>query len=150
MTDIRTIWQTDTGYADWLVTRANGLESGHDLETAMLISLFTDRLAATDDVIPDNNRRGWHGDTGKLYLIGSRLWLLDRAKITQNTLNSARDYIVEAIQWLIDDGIVDTFDITCEWIKQGSKRFLGAKIVAYKPNGDNQLLQYQWAWGTIQ
>lgn len=152
MSDIRIFWDTNNGIGDWSVTDTNGLESGNDLESAVFISLLTDRLCLPDDVIPDGtqNRRGWHGDTGELFPIGSRLWLLDRSKIIQSTLVSARDYIIEAIQWLVSDGIVDTFDIICEWIRQGNRRFLGAKIIAYKPRGDNQILQYQWAWGTIQ
>ena len=69
----------------------------------MLISLFTDRLAAADDVIPDNtnDRRGWWGDLGEDFLIGSRLWLLARAKLTSDVPLKCKDYITEALAWML-------------------------------------------------
>ncbi len=46
-TDIKTIWEPDKLLGDWQ-TGGAGLLDGNDLETAILISLFTDRLARTD------------------------------------------------------------------------------------------------------
>jgi phage gp46-like protein len=82
----------------------------------MLMSLFTDRQARDDDVIPDgpNDPRGWWGDTNPLHPIDSRLWLLDRSKQTQEVLARAHDYIVEALQWMLDDGVLAFFDMTIE------------------------------------
>jgi phage gp46-like protein len=78
MPDIQTLWNVTTG--DWNLVPGD-VQSGDDLESAVLISLFTDRRAEASDVVPDgsNDRRGWWGDSGSLYLIGSRLWLLRRA-----------------------------------------------------------------------
>jgi phage gp46-like protein len=77
------------------------------LLTAVIVSLFTDRLAEPGDILPDNNGpRGWWGDGYNGYLIGSRLWLLRRSTLTQATLNLAQDYATEALQWMIDDGVV--------------------------------------------
>jgi phage gp46-like protein len=89
------------------------------LDTAVALSLFTDRLAAADDEIPDGSgdRRGWWGDlppdgttpeAQATDLIGSRFWLLSRAKRTQDTLNRAQGYGLEALQWLLDDGVAQT------------------------------------------
>ena len=121
------------------------LLSGNDLPTAILISLFTDRIAATDDVITDGtgDPRGWWGDLDEDYPIGSRLWLLDRAKATDTTLQNARNYIVEALQWLIDDGVVASFDIITEWTRPN---MLGAQITAHQPDGTKVTFQYSWAW----
>src|SRR5260363_352074 len=70
-----------------------------DLQIAVMISLFTGRQARPDDVIPDGSTdaRGWWGKPN----IGSRLWLLERAKATEATRQQARDYMTEALQWLI-------------------------------------------------
>ena len=79
---------------------AGDLAADNGLKTAVLISLFTDRLAAADDEIPDGteDRRGWWGDMpadgsapsgAPPDPIGSRLWLLARAKQSAETLNRA-------------------------------------------------------------
>lgn len=76
------------------------------LPRAVIISLFSWRRANPDDSAP--TPMGWWGDTYPTVTgdrIGSRLWLLGREKITNNTLNRARDYATEALQWLIDDGV---------------------------------------------
>ena len=104
-TDIKTIWEPDKVLGDWQ-TGGGGLQDGNDLETAILISLFTDRLARTDDDIDGDDRRGWWGDTNSEYPIGSRLWLLRRGKLTTKVALKAEDYANEALVWLLDDGVV--------------------------------------------
>lgn len=76
------------------------------LPRAVIISFFSWRRANPDDNAPVP--MGWWGDTYPTVTsdrIGSRLWLLGREKITNDTLNRARDYAKEALQWLIDDGV---------------------------------------------
>ncbi len=62
MTDITTIWDEEQSIGDWQSGQGD-LLSGNDLETAILISLFTDRLARADDDFDGDDRRGWWGDT---------------------------------------------------------------------------------------
>nr|GAT43694.1 predicted protein [Mycena chlorophos] len=102
---------------DWQLSGAD-LLSGNDLTTAVLISLFTDRLAEASDTIPDGttNRRGWWGDLDQDYPIGSRLWLLARSKLTQAVANKAQDYCIEALQWMIDDGVAASVTVTAQII----------------------------------
>lgn len=147
MSDTKTVWSTPNGYGDWQMNGAQ-LATGDDLATAILISLFTDRIAEPDDVIPDgsNDPRGWWGDAGEATPIGSRLWLLSRAKQTQETLQRAYDYIVEALQWMIDDGVVAKFDVLVEWTKASE---LGAQVVAYKQDGSTVANAFSWAWQGI-
>ncbi|MCV5591620.1 phage GP46 family protein, partial [Escherichia coli] len=78
---------------------------GNDLQTAILISLFTDRLADASDETDDGNRRGWWGDLEQDYRVGSRLWLLRRQKLTTQVALKAEAYAREALQWLKDDGV---------------------------------------------
>ncbi|ARK86036.1 phage GP46 family protein [Burkholderia pseudomallei] len=144
MTDTTTIWDTANSRGDWSMSGAL-LTTGNDLETAVLISLFTDRIAEPDDMIPDgsNDPRGWWGDEFSTVKIGSRLWLLQRAKQTQETLQRAYDYIVEALQWMIDDGVAAKFDVYVEWTAASE---LGAQIIAYKQDGSTVANAYTWAW----
>jgi phage gp46-like protein len=85
-------------------------------ETALLISLFTDRRAGAEDVLPDNSgvRRGFWGDALNKDndADGSKLWLLTRAKITDETVTRVEEYCTEALQWMIDDGVAQTITVT--------------------------------------
>lgn len=88
------------------------------LNNAITISLFTDARASDDDTLPDDgtDKRGYWGDmdldAGES--LGSKLWLLKRSKITQDTLNLMHDYIVNALQWLIDDGHLQSVQVQVE------------------------------------
>ena len=88
-----------------------------DLPRAVLISLFTWRRANPDDDLPASNKYGWWGDSYPTELndrIGSRLWLLSRAKMLPETVARAEEYATEALQWLIDDGVADSVQIRAE------------------------------------
>lgn len=88
--------------------------------TPMLVSLGSDRRALPDDDLPDtvtdaslqtayNPRRGWAGDfaTTDGSRIGSRLWLLERAKLSVDTLRDAETYAEEALTGLSDREGID-------------------------------------------
>jgi|SRR5690349_18398552 len=144
MSDISVIWDVDNSRGDWKFV-APALVTGNDLPSAVLVSVFTDRVANPDDAIPDGtgDPRGWWGDIGEDKPIGSRLWLLDRSKQIQEVLNNARDYINEALQWLVDDGVVASTDVQTQWVRD---TFLGAQITLYQPDGSQIPLTYAWAW----
>lgn len=74
---------------------------------AIVISLFTWKRAKNDDTLPGQERMGWWGDSFTNHQIGSHLWLLAREKLTPSTLLRAQEYVHEALQWLVDDGIVE-------------------------------------------
>ncbi len=84
------------------------------LTRAVQISLFTWRRANVDDVLDDDQRFGWWGDSFPSVAddrIGSRLWLLRRVKLTAQTQLDAEFYAREALQWLIDDGHIRAVEI---------------------------------------
>lgn len=146
MSDISIVWSPPLSHGDWALLGPQ-IQSGNDLVTAILISLFTDRVASTDDVIPDgtSDPRGWWADDPDRP-VGSRLWLLRRAKQTTATLALAQGYIAEALQWLIDDGVVAKFDITTEYTRSGT---LGAQVVAYEQSGAVIALNSSSVWAGL-
>jgi phage gp46-like protein len=146
MADATISWDTANNRGDWSMSGPL-LTTGSDLQTAIIISIFSDRMAQPGDVIPDGSSdpRGWWADD--TVPIGSRLWLLRRAKQTKETLQKAYDYLAEALQWLIDDGVVGRFDISTQWVRTS---VLGAQITAYKPDGTLLTTgRYTWAWEGI-
>lgn len=121
MGDIRTIWIDLVG--DFSVG-GPGLQEDDGLETAVVLSLFSDRRANLDDVLPDTSieRRGWWGDGFADVLgdrFGSRLWLLSREKQTDQVLERAREYAKEALAWLLEDGIAREVLVTAEVVRPG-------------------------------
>lgn len=138
--DITTLWDSANCRADWSM-QGPILATGSDLQTAVVLSLFTDRQAGPDDLIPDGttDRRGWWADPS----MGSRLWLLQRAKQTQDTLQRAYDYIVEALAWLKDDGVVADVLVYVEWTRAG---MLGAQVTLIAPDGTRSQEAFTWAW----
>lgn len=102
--------RADLGRADGL-----NLETDGGLETAVIISLFTNaRAADDDDIVHGSDPNGWWADqylepTGRR--TGSKLWLLHRAKLTAKTIEQARTYAKEALQWLITDGVASSVTV---------------------------------------
>jgi phage gp46-like protein len=131
MTDIRTIFNNFSG--DWLMVGPE-FDPDDGLQTAVVISLFTDRRAEPDDELPSgDDRRGWWGDTFAEIegdKIGSRLWLLSREKQLASVLNRAREYSLEALQWLIDDGVASSINIEAEIVRPG---MLGLSVEIKRP-----------------
>ena len=133
MGDITTAWSAAASTFDW--THAGGaLASGDDLATAVILSLFTDRQANADDVVLDASRRGWWGDP----TMGSRLWLLERSKRTDETARLAQEYALEALDWLVGDGIAAGVTAAAFWI---DARSLGLRVEVRRVDGSNP-----WTW----
>jgi phage gp46-like protein len=63
MLDIAVAWDAQLLRFDWLFDGSD-LATTDTLQTAVIVSLLTDRLANADDDIPDgtNDRRGWRAD----------------------------------------------------------------------------------------
>jgi phage gp46-like protein len=116
-----------------------GLNSPEPLVRAVLISLLTWRRANKDDALPDPGpnapRMGWWGDSFPAVpndRIGSRLWLLSRAKLLPETVALAKEYAEEALRWLVDDGVAARVEVKAE--RQGLQTLaLGCRI--YKSDG---------------
>ncbi|EHJ8971186.1 phage GP46 family protein [Salmonella enterica] len=143
MSDIRTVWVRESQEGEWQIS-AGDLVTGGDLETAMIISLFTDRQAREDDDVDDGNRRGWWGDAGHDYDIGSRLWLLQRRKLTVSVARRAEDYAREALQWLLDDGVVGSLDIQAQIVWPS---YLILTVHYHRPDNQPDIIRFYWQWG---
>ncbi len=161
MNDIRVVQKTaDFGITlDWMMTPQGGLDSSQQLASAIIIALGTDRLADPSDILPsdDNDRRGWWGDLEASEIwdgwpIGSRLWLLERSKITGqesrdgSTIGRIETYIREAIQPFIDHRIVGNSTVIVE--RNGVGR-IDALIRIYRGPGDVIDLRFNDLWSDI-
>ena len=116
------------------------------LATAVIVSLFTDARARADDELPaPGDRRGWWGDALPAVegdQIGSRLWLLARAKFTAANVERARAYAVEALAWLKTDGIAARTDVEAEGLRPG---VLALAVTIARPAGPGRL-RFDFVW----
>lgn len=145
MSDIALRWNV---YAADVAIEANDLATDEGLETAVILSLFTDRRAESTDPLPDGHvdRRGWWGDVFPAVpgdRIGSRLWLLGRETQRPAVLERAEGYAREALQWLLDDRVAAAVTVTATFPRAG---MLGIAVTVTRPSADVVTYRYTAAW----
>lgn len=148
MSDIGLTWDVMEATGDVAVA-ANDLVRDDGLQTAVLLSLFTDRRAEQGDQLPDGetDRRGWWADAVPVVdgdRHGSRLWLLARAKQTSATLERAERYAREALAWLLEDQVAERVDVLAEFARSG---MLALTVTIYRPRADPVRYRFDQAWG---
>ena len=149
--DLAIHWTSKTGDGDlWNLDGDLAVDRG--LTTAVVLSLFTDRRAEDDDKPPSGDprdRRGWWADqfasvAGDRF--GSRLWLLDRSKRTNEVTLRAKEYVLEALAWMREDKVVASLDVTVE----ATGNALLISIGLQRPGRDAVSLQFARAWNHLQ
>jgi phage gp46-like protein len=151
LADPALVWLPATGDAD-LVMIDDDIASDRGLETAVLLSLFTDRRAENDDRPPSGDardRRGWWGDEflvpdGDRY--GSRLWLLDRSKRTNETVLRAKEYVTEALAWMLEDRVAAGVDVVVETTTSA----LLIAVTLHRPGRDPVTYRFNHVWEHVQ
>lgn len=155
--DLKIRWD-DTLFEGDFIFQDNDFETDEGLGTAVLMSWFSDQRASNDDEIPNAttdpefiDKRGWWGDlvdpTFTEDKIGSKLWLLNRAKTTQENITKGQDYGKEALQWMIDDGIVKDVAVIGERILyQGNDYILALQAQITKIDGNKLNISFDPEW----
>jgi phage gp46-like protein len=146
--DVFIAWDNVNAEGDWQLAQGD-LQTGQDLETACLVSLFTDKQATPDFVPTDgtSDRRGWWADPYNDAPLGSNLWQLERAKKTRDTLGLAQRYAQDALQWLVTDGIAKQVIVNTSWLGNAAgSTALGIGIAIVKPDGSMTRFRFAWAW----
>lgn len=125
--------------------RNQDLDVEQGLRTAVIISIFTDARANEEELpIGETSRRGYWGDLFpdvERDRIGSRLWLLERSKETEEVRVTARQYCLEALQWMIEDGIAASIDVSTSFVSRG-RMLIDIKI--RRPEG--QIFDFSTEW----
>lgn len=120
------------------------------LERAVLICLFTDKRVETEDLpYQMDTNGGWWGDGLPLpaqdvfddaYSWGSRLWLLERAKIDDATAQTVEEMIREALSPLQAGGIVDDVQVK---VSRFDTEGLSFELTVFKHNGQSETFVFK-------
>lgn len=152
MKDIKLIFNGSLGEAD-IDFENNDVVLDEGLETNVFISLFTDARADEGDILPDPdqtvNRRGWWADStadNPDDKIGSKLWLLDRAKTVDEILPQAQKYAREALQWMIDEKIAIKIDVVAEKRGTVTNPVLALTVKIFKKDNNKEVFEFEERW----
>lgn len=121
------------------------------LRAAVMLSLFCDRRAEDDDALPadDGDKRGWWGDEFAEVAgdkIGSRRWLLDRAKNESGVAGLLETYDREALAWMIKDKVAIKIDVKVT----ATRDRLAEEITIQRPGpGDPTRYKFASAWDAV-
>jgi phage gp46-like protein len=109
--------RNESGIFD-LVIEDGQFKTVDSFDTALQMSIYSDKRAADSEVAQPQLRRGWIGDLLLYrdgYQLGSKLWLLQQARSTPSTLSKAIDYIRTALTWLLDDNHAKDLKVVGSW-----------------------------------
>jgi phage gp46-like protein len=121
------------------------LATDEGMETAVIMSWFSDAAAGPDDVLPQpgGDRRGWWADAYADVpgdVTGSKLWLLSREKQTQAVRKRAEGYGSVALAWMIADKVATAIDVVASFPQEG---ILGLAATITLPSGLQRKYAYQ-------
>lgn len=112
--DIKLIPAGEYGVIDMALTDQGDLLHDSGLETAVILSLFSDER--------HDGKRGHWADELIGRKSGSLLWLLKREKQQNITLRRAEDYAKAALKWVLVQRIAHDMVITAHWSSDGYLR----------------------------
>lgn len=143
--DVALVYDADAKAFD-LSIEGGDLVTDSTLQTAVMLSLYTDRRALDADMLPDGgtDRRGWWCDAFADQPHGSRLWLLSREKELDEVLRRAREYAAEALKWITDAGIASTVEVNAVHLRRGVLQLL---VGIQRPDGRVLERTYDYVWG---
>lgn len=128
--------------------RAGDLGTDEGLYTAVALSLLCDGRAESDDTLPGGgtDRRGWWADAlarDRGDRFGSRLWLRGREKELPEVREAYESYAREALQWLLDDRVARSLDVTAETAAPG---VMELRVQVIRGDGRVSDLQFSYVW----
>lgn len=127
------------------------LASDDGLETAIIISLFSDQRISIEELpLQERYRKGWWGDLVSDVdkdQIGSKIWIYARLKKTPETRLKIENAARQSLQWLIEDGLAKSVTVAGEYILDGK---LALSIQIFRSNGVNEKYSVIWDQQSIR
>lgn len=145
--DVALFFNGETFTGDVLVV-AGALGTDDSLETAVFLSIFSDRRADAGDDLPPGEtwRRGYAlegvgGVAGDRF--GSKFWLRRRLKQTEETRLLIEQDARDALAWLIEDQVAKEVQVEASWVRMEA---LGLVVRVARPDGRKETHRWQIPW----
>lgn len=128
------------------------LRHSQGLATAVLICLMTESRADPAELRDGDENKGWPGDAIAFGAgdgpLGSRLWLLRRSALSEDTAKRAEAYARAALQPLIDQGAVVRWDVSAQANRTTNRLTLA--VAGYGRDGAERHQQkYEILWDQL-
>lgn len=150
MSDMKIVWDAFTSTAT--LPRTKGDFSKDDgLSTAIILSLLTWGRAGDED-LADDDKKGWWGDS---YAdvegdqIGSKIWLLFREKVTDETILRLKEYAAQSLNWLIEDKVATRVGVVAQRNADNHER-IDLGVTVYRGVEKAIDLKFDDIWKTIK
>lgn len=133
-----------------LVFDGNDLVLTDDIETSVIISLFTWRRAGENDPLPNQGAdlmgswmdKTWENPNDEM---GSKLWLLSSSKSTDQVLVDAQQYTLESLEWMLEDGVAESLNVNVEF-DENDKSIILIFVGIQKPPGITEQFKFFFNW----
>ncbi len=129
-----------------LVIENGDLKPDNGLETAALISLFSDKRVTFEELpVGESDQRGWWADLVSSPAddqIGSKLWKLARiGKVLETTVVEMESILQDAFDWMLEDGLAASVVVDADIV--GLNEIRGT-VQIFKPDGEDIPLKFAW------
>ena len=135
---------TDDGIDLLLKDDSSTLVRDEGLQTAVLISLFTDQRVSEAEVPSGlSSQSGWWGDEFSEIIgdqIGSKIWTFSRGMATTQTAAAIQVRAKQSLDWMIEDGVASQVEVTTS----ASKGCINISVKILRPNGDVDRFSVFW------
>lgn len=106
LVDAKFITDEERGYVDEVYSSTGIQQIDESFDSNITISIGTDARASDKEVIRKERQRGNLWNLFNNYNNGSKLWLLEQARLGQESKNIAITYTKNSLQWLVTDGFL--------------------------------------------
>ncbi len=118
------------GEYDLVEAEDGSLAHGNDLHTAIAISLHTDAAIDPSESANDARRGFWGDELLEGPELGSADWAIASGKASTAAAQDLEDSAHKALQWLIDDGVASSIEVTAALANSGRiERFVRVHLV---------------------
>jgi phage gp46-like protein len=136
---------------DLVIDETGDLKTDGGISSPLVVSLFSDRRAFSDEGIPDPlRRRGWQGSTiagaDPEHNWGSGLWFYEQARLSRDTLIGVRSECEASLAWMADEDIIAT--AVADVAADPATRKITITIDLTSPDGDITRVAYAIAAAT--
>lgn len=96
------------GHFDFSIAANGDVNQVDFFDTAILVSLYEEKRAASSEVELPELRRGWIGnESTPEFERGSKIWLYEQSRLNREVINNIISAANESLGWLIDQNFAD-------------------------------------------